>query len=125
MQHFWRFFPATPTPQFQSLEAEEDFISKLSQCVVRDLREEIEVLAALASVSKKDREKEQLLKEILRLLNKLAHNKYRVEFAAILSELRTAAPTRLMSGPRFMSGLDIIEERARKRAAAGHSFRQD
>jgi hypothetical protein len=101
-------------PRFQSAEAAEAFITSLSACAVRDIREEITIVAALARKLEKGREKERTLKEILRLLNKLAHGKYRVEFAAALEKLRAG----LGASPAFSAGLDAIEERARRRMAA-------
>jgi adenine-specific DNA-methyltransferase len=114
MRHFWRFQPDPPMPRFQSAEAAEAFITSLSACAVRDIREEITIVAALARKLEKGREKERTLKEILRLLNKLAHGKYRVEFAAALEKLRAG----LGASPAFSAGLDAIEERARRRMAA-------
>jgi hypothetical protein len=51
------------------------------------------------------------------LLNKLAHRKYRAEFADALSVLRTAAKS-MCAGAGFLSGLDAVEEKARRRIEA-------
>ena len=118
MRHFWRFLPDSPTPSFRSTEAAEAFISTLSDCAVRDIREEIDVLASRAGELEEGREKDRILKEILRLLNKLAHKKYRAEFTGTLSALRSAAQVRLGAGPGFAAGLDAIEERAGRRMAS-------
>lgn len=111
MRYFWRFHPDPPTPSFGSVEAAEAFISTLSECAVRDIREEIDVLAALAEELEEGRGKERILKEILRLVNKLAHKKYRAELASTLAGLRAG----LGASPAFSAGLDVIEERARRR----------
>jgi hypothetical protein len=115
MRHFWRFLPNAPTPIFKSVESEESFISTLSECALRDIREEIGVLVTLVESIEEGSEKERILKEMLRLLNKLAHKKYRAEFNGTLAMLRTAAHSMLRAGPRFSAGLDTIEERARRR----------
>ncbi len=118
MRHFWRFLPDGPTPSFRSAEAAEAFISTLSACATRDIREEIDVLASVVADLDEGREKERMLKEILRLLNKLAHRKYRREFGEALSAMRAASRTLLGAGPGFIAGLDAIEERAQRRMAA-------
>jgi hypothetical protein len=117
MLHFWRFLPDPLMPRFRSVEAAEAFIITLSECAVRDIREEIDVVVAIVEGLDEGREKARMLKEILRLLNKLAHRKYRVEFANALEQLRSAAASRLGAGLSFRAGLDEIEKRARRRLA--------
>jgi adenine-specific DNA-methyltransferase len=117
MRHFWRFLPESPMPRFQSAEAAEAFIQSLSTCAVHDIGEEIRVCAALAGGLDDDRERRRILRETLRLLNKLAHRKYRAEFADALSVLRTAAKS-MCAGAGFLSGLDAVEEKARRRIEA-------
>ena len=70
---------------------------------------------ALAADISDDREKQRILREILRLLNKLAHRKYRGEFEAAVSLLRADAAARMRAGPEFLVGLDRVGETARKR----------
>ena len=118
MRHFWRFTEDQPMPGFASAQRAEAFMHALSRCVVPDIREEIEVLTALAGELPEGTEKERILREILRLLNKLAHRKYKLQFAEALSALRTAAATRLGAGSTFRTGLDAIEEKARRRREA-------
>jgi hypothetical protein len=118
MRHFWRFLPDSPIPPFASAEAAEAFIFTLSGCAVRDIREEIDVLSEIASGLAEGREKERTMREILRLLNKLAHRKYSEVFAGALAVLRSAVETRLGAGPSFSAGLDVIEDKARRRIAA-------
>ncbi len=126
MRHFWRFVEDPPVPRFPSARQAEDFMRALSGCVVRDIGEEIDVLADLAERLGEGREKRSLLREMLRLLNKLAHRKYRAEFEAALEKLRAAAVVRFNAGPSFSAGLDAIEERARRRmAAAGRAHEEE
>jgi adenine-specific DNA-methyltransferase len=115
MRHFWRFEPDQPLPRFTAPQRAEAFIRTLSACAVLDIGEEIRVCAALAADRGDGREKERILRETLRLLNKLAHRKYRNEFEAAVSMLRAAATTRVNASPAFLAGLDRVEEKARKR----------
>jgi adenine-specific DNA-methyltransferase len=124
MRHFWRFAPDPPAPRFSTADAAEAFAAALAGCAVRDIREEIDILIGIAengSSGADAREKARLLKEILRLLNKLAHRKYRAEFASAMEKLRGAAAAGLQAGPTFLSGLDSIQERADRRASANAS----
>jgi hypothetical protein len=117
MRHFWRFAPGAKPPVFSSRLAAESFLGKLSGCVVKDIGEEIGILVSIASGLGAGREREAVLRESTRLLNKIAHRKYRAEFADALQRLRAAAP-RLGAGSTFRSGLDAIEERAHRRMEA-------
>ena len=92
-------------------------MATLSGCATRDIREEIGVLASLSGELEEGREKDRIRKETLRLLNKLAHKKYRAQFAEALSALRSASRGGLGGGPTFIAGLDRIEERAGRRMA--------
>lgn len=118
MRHFWQFLPDPLMPRFRSAEALEAFIAALSACAVRDISEEIDILIGIALRVPGALEQERLLREILRLLNKLAHRKYRVEFASALVKLRAGAKMRLGAGPAFSAGLDAIEDKAKRRIAA-------
>ena len=114
MRHFWRFQPRPILPLFRSAEQAGAFIAALSPCVVRDVREEIDVLAGIAEGLEGGTEEARILREILRLLNKLAHRKYRDVFMDALALLR-AIDVRLAGGTSFRAGLDAISERARRR----------
>jgi adenine-specific DNA-methyltransferase len=111
MLHFWKFLPVPTVPAFSSAHEAEAFIAALSACSVRDVREEIHALLGIAEGLDGGREKGRILREILRLLNKLAHRKYRDLFMDALATVRTAAV--LFAGSSsFRAGLDAIEERA-------------
>jgi adenine-specific DNA-methyltransferase len=114
MLHFWKFLPAPTMPVFASAREAEAFVAALSACSVRDVREEIGALLGIAEGLDGGREKGRILKEILRLLNKLAHRKYRNLFMDALATLRAAA-VRFADSPSFRAGLDAIEERAQLR----------
>jgi adenine-specific DNA-methyltransferase len=117
MLHFWRFLPAASLPRLASAREAEGLIAALAPCAVRDIREEIDVLAGIAAGLDEGREKARILREILRLLNKLAHRKYRRLFDDALATLRTAGAA-IGGGHHFKAGLDSIEERARRRMEA-------
>jgi hypothetical protein len=120
MRHFWRFLPDSPMPRFASAEAAEAFIMSLSACAATDVRDEIDILVRCADSldARDDRERRRLQREILRLLNRLAHRKYRVQFAEALSTLRAAASAGHRAEPAFLAGLDAIEKKAGARIAA-------
>jgi adenine-specific DNA-methyltransferase len=120
MRHFWKFGEDQPLPRFASNAETEAFVAALSQCAVRDIREEIDVLSEIASGLAEGREKERTLKETLRVLRKLAHRKYQGEFAAALQKLRAG----LGANHAFSAGLDEIEEVARRRREGGRFPRQ-
>ena len=117
MRHLWRFAPETALPRFADSGAARSFLERLSPCAVEDLSEEIGILVSIAGGLEDMREKARILRESIRLLNKLAHPKYRAEFAEALSMLRTAAP-RLDADASFSRGLDAVSARASKRLAA-------
>jgi adenine-specific DNA-methyltransferase len=117
MRHLWRFKPDAILPKFPDRPAAESFLEILSGCVVRDVREEIEILVSIAAGPEEGREKVLVLRESLRLLNKLAHRKYRAEFADALGILQAAVP-RLDAGASFTRGLDAASAKAARRLAA-------
>ncbi len=117
MRHLWRFMPGATLPRFPGRGAAQSFLDTLSSCAVVDIREEIEILVSVAAGLEEAREKGLVLRESLRLLNKIAHRKYQAEFAGALGMLREALP-RLGAGASFSRGLDAIEERARRRIEA-------
>ena len=117
MRHLWRFVPDTGVPTFRDRAAALSFAETLSRCAVRDIAEEIEVLVTVAVGLGEEREKTLVLRECLRLLNKLAHRKYQAEFADALGSLREAVP-RLGAGSFFTRGLDAASAKAEQRLAA-------
>jgi len=116
MDRFWRFPRAAPLPSFRSRDAAETFAARLSACAVADVREEISVLVDLAREEEPGPARDRLLRETLRLLNKLAHRKYGAVFHHALAGLRGAglAP----AGSAFARGLEAVEARARVRFSA-------
>jgi hypothetical protein len=117
MRHLWRFRPEAVLPRFTDPNAAQSFLERLSPCAVEDLGEEIGILVSIAGRQGDVHEKARILRESLRLLNKLAHRKYRSEFADALAMLRTAAP-RLDADASFTRGLDAVSARASKRLAS-------
>ncbi len=117
MRHFWRFATDARPPVFDSDLAAARFIESLSGCIVRDAREEIDVLIEIAGNIIEAAEKQKLLREILRLFNKLAHRKYRQLFMETLEMLRGYGDGDPLSAG-FRRGLEAVAERAVRRMAA-------
>ncbi len=120
MRHHWRFAPGTKAPVFSSgLEADQ-FISILSQCEVRDVKEEIEVLAGILRVYPRGAGRKDLLRHALRLLTKLAHRKYAVELAGALATLQSLASELPADkdAAQLHAGLAKVVETARRRSGA-------
>ena len=115
MRHFWRFLPGTAPPVFESPVDAERFIAALSPCAVADVREEIEVLIGVVRSCTDGAETGRLLREILRLANKLAHRKYRRVFGELLETLRLFSSADAGREP-FRRGLERIAETAAKRS---------
>jgi hypothetical protein len=115
MRHYWRFPADAPLPRFDTDADAERFIATLTGCALRDVKEEIDVLLGIVGQLQDTREKGKLLKEILRLLNKLAHRKYGDVFSDMLATLRklSEADPGLDS---FRAGLDRIGETAVSRS---------
>ncbi len=122
MERFWRFRPAEALPRFRSAESAERFEAALARCALRDARDEIEVLVCIAAGIEAPLERERILRETIRLLNRLAHRKYRAEFTEALALLRAAAP-RLGAPGAFLAGLDRISSRAQRRLEASPGAR--
>jgi len=122
MERLWRFRPPEALPRFRTAESAERFEAALARCAVRDAREEIEVLVSMAAGIEAPRERERLFREMTRLLNRLAHRKYRTEFTEALALLRAAAP-RLGAPGAFLAGLDRIALRAQRRLEASPGAR--
>jgi adenine-specific DNA-methyltransferase len=116
MRHHWRFAPEARAPTFPSGPDADRFIELLSRCEVADVKEEIEVLIRLARAEEEGVEKRRLLREILRLFNKLAHGKYAQEFAQTLLALQQLAGE-LAEPQRFRAGLARVVETALARDA--------
>jgi adenine-specific DNA-methyltransferase len=117
MRHHWRFASDTRPPLFPSETAAARFIETLSACALSDARQEIDVLLGVVGETVDPMEKEKLLKEILRLANKLAHRKYREIFSRTLEVLRAYGGTDPLHRG-FRQGLDAIAERAQRRMRA-------
>jgi adenine-specific DNA-methyltransferase len=117
MRHHWRFTADALPPWFGASADAERFIAALAGCAVRDVREEIDVIIGVLRNEPEAREKEKLLKEILRLANKLAHRKYADIFSEALAGLRAFASGEPALG-EFRAGLDRIVLTAEKRSAA-------
>ncbi len=117
MRHCWRFTADVVPPRFGASADAEQFAAVLRRCLVRDVREEIDVIIAIIRQETEAREQDKLLKEILRLANKLAHRKYADICAEALESLRMFAsddPARA----GFREGLDTIALTAAKRRSA-------
>ena len=118
MQHLWRFAADSVPPGFGAPADAERFVTALRGCLVRDVRQEINVIVAIARKEKDARERDRLLKEVLRLANKLAHRKYAAVCAEALEGLRVFASSD-PSLAAFRAGLDRIALTASRRGAAG------
>jgi adenine-specific DNA-methyltransferase len=115
MRHFWRF--TEEPPAFLTAAAAAAFVTALAGCAARGAREEIGILVRVAEAEEDQAERRGLEREILRLLNRIAHRKYRLEFEETLAELR-AAPRSVARSAVLADGLRRIEERAQRRLAA-------
>jgi len=89
MRHFWRFTPDAAGLSLPAETMDNNLISMMSACAVRDVREEIEVVVRIARTIANEREKAGLLREGVRLLNKLAHRKNYAPFLQSLALLRS------------------------------------
>ncbi len=117
MRHFWRFGDGARQARLPTGPAVQGLISALSACAVRDVREEIEVVARIARTLTDAREQAALLREAVRLLNRLAHRKNDAAFGTSLALLRACrAPAAFAA--RYDASLIAVEERARLRAAS-------
>ena len=117
MTHLWRFLPDAAPPRFASPRAAREFEEALGRCVLPDVRAEIDVVVSLASRAPDPAEMSRLLREAIRLLNKLAHRKYREVFEEALRMLRAAVPD-ASADSSLRARLDVIDRRARRRLAA-------
>ena len=117
MRHCWRFTADAVPPRFGASTDAEQFVADLRGCLLRDVREEIDVIVGIIRKETEARERDKLLKEILRLTNKLAHRKYADICAEALGSLRVfASGDPALAG--FRAGLDTIALTAAKRRAA-------
>ena len=116
MRHCWKFGAGVVPPLFATAAAAEQFVADLGACLLRDVREEIDVLIEITRKAKEGRERGKLLQEILRLTTKLAHRKYADICAEALECLRVfASGDPALTG--FRAGLDKIALTAAKRRA--------
>ncbi|HVO40606.1 MAG TPA: DNA adenine methylase [Spirochaetia bacterium] len=116
MRHHWRFLGSGPAPGFERAEDAERFISLLSSCEAAHVGQEIDALIGVLRSGVERRDGEELLREILRLFNKLAHRKYAREFAQVLPRLQGLGEE-LPYAQRFRAGLERIVTIAGRRAA--------
>ena len=114
MRHHWKFTPDARPPVFDTDIAADRFVSVLSGCLLRDARQEIDVLRALARETTDAVERRRLQGEILRLANRLAHRKYRALFAETMAVLRKDSESVPPDG-WFLDRLSAIAERAGRR----------
>jgi hypothetical protein len=91
----------------------EALCTALSECRLRDRKEEMEVLVQILKDGA-GQDRGRLVREILRHLKSFAHKKYRVEFEAAFAELSSFAKEGGWTGV-LESGLTAMEETARKR----------
>jgi hypothetical protein len=117
MRHCWRFAADAVPPRFDASTDAEQFVADLRGCLVRDVREEIDVIVGIIGKETEPRETDKLLKEVLRLANKLAHRKYADICVETIERLRVfASGDPAFEG--FRAGLDKIALTAAKRRAA-------
>jgi hypothetical protein len=116
MDRLYRFAPPVSAPAFAARTDAPAFTAALESCSVRDVPEELGVVLGLLGDEQPGPGRERLLRDALRLLNKLAHPRSRELFQDWLSDLRSAglAP----AGSRFALGLEAVAERAVRRLAA-------
>ena len=115
MRHFWRFRDVSTV--FPDSAGRESFLSALSECAVRDAREEIDVLVSIVEAEPDPRERRALQRQILTLLNRIAHRKYSRPFSETLGRLRSV-PWLEGAEPFFRAGLQAAAVKAERRFAA-------
>ena len=119
MRHLYRFDdPPAAASALRALPPadRERLAGLLASCEMADNREEIGVLLGIARNETDPGVRGRLANEMLRLLNRFAHRKYRDIFAQTLGELKEFAggdPTLSV----FRAGLDRVASRAAKRFA--------
>jgi hypothetical protein len=114
MRHLWRFTADALPPRFGDSADAARFVAALDGCAVGNVREEIDVIVGILRTRPDARERGTLLKEVLRLVNKLAHRKYSALFWETLDGLRVIASGDPALGG-FIAGLDRIALTAEKR----------
>jgi len=117
MRHHWRFLAGGTVPRFEHAEDAERFASLLSSCEAGHVGEEIDALIEVVRAGVERRDGEELLRELLRLFNKLAHRKYAREFAGMLPRLQGLGEE-IPYAERFRAGLERIVTIAERRAGA-------
>ncbi len=116
MRHFWRFAPEALQARLPTGPAARELVTALGACAVRDAQEEIEVVARIARAVTNEGEQARLLREAMRLLNRLAHRKNETAFRASLALLRACRVPAAFAA-RYCDGLAAVEEKARRRSA--------
>lgn len=94
----------------------ESILARLADCALSDSSEEIDVLVGIARGEGDQARRRKLLRQVLRLLNRFAHGKYRGLFLRTLTGLREVAADDPDLGS-FAEGLERIAARAEKRLA--------
>jgi adenine-specific DNA-methyltransferase len=117
MRHFWRFAPDSAESSLPSETAARKLLSSLPSCAVRDVREEIEVVVRIVRTVTNEREQVGLLREAVKLLNRLAHRKNYPAFLQALAILRSCHVPAVFTA-RHGASLDAVAERAKLRSAA-------
>jgi adenine-specific DNA-methyltransferase len=116
MRHLYRFDdPPAAASALRALSPadRERVTGLLASCETADNREEIGVLLGIVRDETDSGQRGWILNEMLRLLNRFAHRKYRGIFAQTLEELREfAAGAPALEG--FRAGLDRVADRAAK-----------
>jgi adenine-specific DNA-methyltransferase len=117
MRHLYRFDdpPAAASAVRAIPPADRERVAGLlASCEMADSSEEIGVLLGIVRAEVEPVVRRRLLKEILRLLNRFAHRKYRGMFAESLGRLRAfAAGDPALAD--FRAGLDRVADRAVRR----------
>jgi hypothetical protein len=117
MRHLYRFDdPPAAASALRALSPvdRERVTGLLASCEIVDNREEIGVLLGIVRDETDPGQRGWILNEMLHLLNRFAHRKYRGIFAQTLEELREFAEgDPALEG--FRAGLDRVADRAAKR----------
>jgi len=124
MEHLWRFPAEVRPPRFTSTASSRAFESALAGCVVAGALEEIEVLVSICSSVDSPGERGRLTREMIRLLNRLGHPKYRSDFQRALELLR-AFSSRCPAPDSFERRLREVASRVERRLTAGPRVGRD
>jgi adenine-specific DNA-methyltransferase len=124
MRHFWRFGADEGVPRFQSEASASAFADALAGCLVTDAGMEIDILLGVAGSVQDTREIKRLLREALRLLNRLAHHAHRESYRAAHAAV-SAFLSRATAAPDGIgAALESVHARAERRLAASASTKK-